>query len=93
MTYSELLNKYQDQVLIKCMVIIDNRSMVKTYSIYTNLHVGFGICTEMMNALYTAKKGKYNKTVGLYKKALGRKIRLTSTDNDANYTRLIYTLV
>lgn len=92
-TYTDLVISKKDLLVIKAIKVIDNKTMKTTYAIYTNLHIDYGICKEMMNSFYGTSKKKFNKELQLYMKLTGRKAKLSKTDNDINHTRLIYFLV
>lgn len=92
---SEYFSKVQankDKFYLKYMIIVDNNTAQVTYSILTNLHMMYGCTSELYSRLFTTKKGKANKALSQYKKATGKKLKLTGTDNNLGYTRLVYEL-
>lgn len=92
-TYIEMIRQYVDELEVECIVSIDDKTMQKRYSIYSNLHTDVGICAgEMFKHIHTASKREYNKEVQMIKQATGRKFKLSRTNNSLGYTRLIYTL-
>ena len=90
--YDKLVIANKDNLKIQVMKIIDNKSLLITYSIKTNLNVDFGICDEMFSAFHSNSKGRFNKRISKYQNLTGRKIKLTGTDNSLGYTRLIYSI-
>ena len=92
-TYTDLVISKKELLIVKIIKVVDNKTMETTYSIYTNLHMDYGICKEMMNSFYGTSKKKFNKKLQFYMKLTGRKAKLSKTDNDINHTRLIYFLV
>jgi len=91
-TYFDLVVKNKDHIKVEVIKIINNKTMFITWSFSCNLHCDYGIRAELMTCLYTERKSKVNKHIQLYQKATGRKFKLTKTNNDANYTRLIYSI-
>lgn len=92
-TYTDLVMSKKDLLVVKVIKVIDNNTMKTTYAIYTNLHMDYGICKELMNSFSGTSKKKFNKELQFYMKLTGRKAKLSKTDNDENRTRLIYFLV
>ena len=90
-TYKDLLIKHKERLKVKIIISINNETMTKSYSLYTNMHCDWGVVDEYLNHLYTSKKSVFNKDLQLFRSVLGRKPKLTATDNDESYTRLIYT--
>lgn len=82
----------KDKFYLKYMIIINNETAHVTYSILTNLHMVFGCTDELYSSHHTRKKTKINKALSQYKKATGKKLKLTGTDNSLSYTRLVYEL-
>lgn len=92
-TYIEMLRQYANDLEVECIVSIDDKTMQKRYSIYSNLHMAAGICAgELFKHMHTTSKREYNKEVQRIKQATGRKFKLSRTNNSLGYTRLIYTL-
>lgn len=92
-TYTEMLRQYANTIEVECIVSIDDKTLRKSYSIYQNLHLDFGIvCDSMFKHTHTTSKRKYNKEIRAIKQATGRKFKLSKTNNGLGYTRLIYTL-
>ena len=90
--YNKLVLANKDKLKLKIMKIIDDKSLIITYSILTNLHVDFGICGEMLSCFHSTSKGRFNKRIASYQNLTGRKIKLVGTDNSLGYTRLIYSI-
>ena len=92
-TYKDLLIKHKERLKVKIIISIDNETMTKSYSIYTNMHCDWGIVDEDLGHLYTNKKSIFNKELQVFRSVLRKKPKLTMTDNDESYTRLIYTFL
>jgi hypothetical protein len=92
MKYCEIVAINKDKIDVQLIVIINNKTLFRDYSIYTNLHLDFGISKEMFNHLYTSKKKDFNKKFNMFEKITGRKFRFCGVDNCENYTRLCYRL-
>lgn len=93
MSYFDLVRKYKDTFYLRYMIIVNDKTAQIGYSILTNLHCDYGTSLdELYSSLHTSKKSKVNKMLSQYKKATGKKIRLTGTDNGLGYTRLVYEL-
>lgn len=90
-TYKDLLVKHKERLKVKIIVVIDNETMIKSYSIYVNMHCDWGIVDEYLNHLRTSKKSVFNKEIQLFRSVLRKKPKLVETDNSESYTRLIYT--
>ena len=90
-TYRDLLIKHKERLKVKIIISIDNETMTKSYSIYVNMHCDWGIVDEYLRHLSTNKKSVFNKDLQVFRSVLGKKPRLTETNNDKTYTRLIYT--
>ena len=90
-TYKDLLTKYRERLKVKIIISINNETMMKSYSIYVNLHCGWGIVDEYLRHLYTNKKSVFNKDLQVFRSVIRKKPKLTETDNSETYTRLIYT--
>lgn len=90
-SYKDLLVKYKERLKVKIIISINNETMMKSYSVYTNLHRDWGIVDEYLNHLYTSKKSVFNKDLQVFISVLRKKPRLSGTDNDESYTRLVYT--
>ncbi len=90
-TYKDLLVKYKERLKVKIIISINNETMMKSYSLYTNMHCDWGVVDEYLRHRSTTKKAVFNKDLQLFRSVLGRKPKLTKTDNSETYTRLIYT--
>lgn len=93
MTYQDLVRLHKDKIRLKFLVVIDNNTLRKSYAVYTNLHCDYGLVGEMLNHYHGNKKSKFRERCNFYKKTTGRRWKLVGTDNDTNYTRLVYSLV
>lgn len=92
-TYIAMLRQYASAIEVECIVSIDDKTLRKSYSIYQNLHLDFGIvCGSMFKHMHTTSKRKYNKEIQVIKQATGRKFKLSKTNNSLGYTRLVYAL-
>lgn len=92
MSYSDRVLENKATLKVEFFKIIDNKTLKTTYSIFTNLHVDLGIVDTMLKHLHTEKKSEYNKRMRFFKTRIGGSLKLTRIENDANYTRLIYTI-
>lgn len=90
-TYKDLLVKYKERLKVKIIICINNETMMKSYSIYVNMHCDWGIVDEYLRHLSTNQKSVFNKDLQVFRSVIGKKPKLTATDNDESYTRLIYT--
>ena len=90
-TYKDLLTKYRERLKVKIIISINNETMMKSYSVYVNMHCDWGIVDEYLRHLSTNKKSIFNKDLQVFRSVLGKKPRLAETDNDETHTRLIYT--
>ena len=90
-TYKDLLIKHKERLKVKIIISINNETMMKSYSIYVNMHCSWGIVDGYLNHLYTSKKSVFNKKLQIFRSVLRKKPKLTETDNSEFYTRLIYT--
>lgn len=91
-TYAELVTLNKKDFTVEFMRIINNKNLKNSYAIYTNLHVDYGIVDRLLNHYSGTKRSEFNKKIKFFSSLLGRKIKLVRTDNDENYTRLIYTI-
>ena len=90
-TYKDLLIKHKERLKVKIIISINNETMMKSYSIYVNMHCDWGIVDEYLRHLSTNKKSVFNKDLQIFRSVLRKKPKLTETDNSEFYTRLIYT--
>lgn len=92
MTYDEVVRKNADKAEYYFMQIIDNSTLQITYSVLTNLHIDRGICLELFSIYHGTSKRQYRKIFNKVKNAGNFKVRLHKTNNDENYTRIIWKL-
>lgn len=92
MTYAEIVRKNADKAEYYFMKIIDNSTLQIAYSVLTNLHLDHGVCSELFSHYHGASKRQYRKIFHKVKNAGNFKVKLHKTDNDANYTRIIWRL-
>ena len=90
-TYKDLLIKHKERLKVKIIISINNETMMKSYSIYVNMHCDWGIVDEYLRHLSTNKKSVFNKDLQVFRSVIRKKPKLTETDNSETYTRLIYT--
>lgn len=90
-TYKDLLVKYKERLKVKIIISINNENMTKSYSLYTNMHCDWGVVDEYLRHRSTTKKAVFNKDLQVFRSVIRKKPKLTATDNDESYTRLIYT--
>lgn len=93
MRYVELLKNNRKGLVVSVTKVINNKTLDVSYFYGTNFHVDFGICDEIFRVSIGRSKRKFNKQVRIFKEGTGKNLRLSATNNDANYTRLIYTFV
>ena len=92
LNYDDLLIQHKDSLQVEFIHAIDDSTLIQSYSIYTNLHVDYGITEKRYNHWSGTKKSEFNKLTAKFKKLTGRKVKLYRTDNSLGYTRLIYKL-
>ena len=92
MRYTDLIATNKDKLLVEFWVIIDNATLKRQYRIFTNLHCDYGIREYMLCAGDFTSKSKFNRRIAEYRQWTGFKMQLSRTNNDVNYTRLIYKL-
>lgn len=90
MFYSDLVRSNASKAEFYFIKIIDNKTLQVHYSILTNLHLDYGVCDNLFSHFRGSSWRKYRKRVQEIKQAGNYKVKLFKTDNDANYTRLVY---
>ena len=90
--YFETVAKRKNELVVLFYIVTENPTLRKSYSIYTNYHCDYGICSGMYNHLYTSKKKAFNKEAQEFQKIFKKKIKLHKIDNDETFTRFVYKL-
>lgn len=88
--YEKLLLIYKDSLKVKVIKVINNKTLLTTYSIYTNLHMDFGIVDKELSHFHSSSKSKFNRELLKFRRLYSKNPVLVGTDNDEYYTRLIY---
>lgn len=91
-TYNQIIIDNKENIIVECMTIINNNTLVSHYSIYTNLHVDYGIVDDCLNHWHGSSKKEFRKRVSEFKKLTCKRLKLYKVNNDSTYTRLIYRL-
>lgn len=90
MSYYELVENNKDKVDFKFMIVIDNKTMRKTYHILSNMYCDPVCFTNEWLSTGSYNYKKYRATVSVLKKILNKKVILVATNNDKWHTRLVY---
>ena len=90
MKYYELIEKHSDKVDFKFMIVIDNKTMRKTYHILSNMYCDPVCFTDDWLSTGNYNQKEYRKEVSILKKILNKKVILFETNNDKWNTRLVY---
>ena len=91
-TYFDLVEENKDNVYVEFYKIIDDKTLKVSYSIFVNLHCGFGICDKMMKHWHGYKKSQYNKQIQFFRKATNNNLKLVRIENSSGFTRLVYAI-
>lgn len=90
MKYYELVEQHKDKVDFKFMIVIDNKTMRKSYHILSNLYASPTHIVDEWLSTGNYNYKQYRSHIAKLKKVLNKKIVLHSTNNDLWHTRLIY---
>ena len=90
MKYYEIVEQFKDKVDFKFMIVIDNKTMRKSYHILSNLYCDPPRIVDKWLSTGNYNYKKYRTHISKLKNVLNKKLVLHSTDNDLMYTRLIY---
>ena len=90
MTYYDLIKKHKDNIDFKFMIVIDNKTMRKTYYILSNLFCDPDYIVNGWLSTGNYNYKQYRAKISKLKKVLNKKVILHSTQNDEKHTRLIY---
>ena len=90
MKYYEIVEQFKDKVEFKFMIVIDNKTMRKSYHILSNLYASPPHIVDEWLSTGKYNYKQYRTHISKLKKILNKKIMLHSTNNDLWHTRLIY---
>lgn len=90
MTYYEIVEQFKDKVDFKFMIVINNKTMRKSYHILSNLYASPPHIVNEWLSTGNYNYKQYRSHIAKLKKVLNKKIVLHSTNNDLWHTRLIY---
>jgi len=82
MTYYEIVEHFKDEVDFKFMIVIDNKTMRKSYHILSNLYGDPPRITDEWLSTGNYNYKQYRTHISKLKKVLNRKLVLHSTQND-----------
>lgn len=94
MDYLTFCDQNKDKVKFELMRIINNRTLHEHRSIQSNVMcdgLNYYIANEMVSLPF--RRSDFRRRVNSLTLIFGRKPKLVRTDNDASFTRLIYSFV